>query len=251
MHLKQKIVANELTIGSWITIGSTSIPEILSSAGFDWLTIDMEHSSINLQSAQELIIAIKSKKISPLIRVGKNDELIIKQAMDIGADGVIVPMVNNKEDALQAVSSVKYPPMGNRGVGLYKAQNYGIGFDNYKSWLDKSSIVIAQIEHIDGVNNIDEIISVEGIDAVIIGPYDLSASLGIPGQLSHYSLMEAMLKVETACFKKGKTLGSHVIKPDHSEINEKIKKGYRFIGFSIDFYFLGEKARVEMKGVNR
>ncbi|NQV78160.1 MAG: 2,4-dihydroxyhept-2-ene-1,7-dioic acid aldolase, partial [Lutibacter sp.] len=151
--LKNKLNNNELTIGSWITIGHPSIPEILSNAGFDWLTIDMEHNSIDNSMMQNLISVIQSKDIAALVRVSKNEEVAIKHALDAGADGIIVPMVKNKDDALKAIEYVKYPPIGRRGVGLSRAQNYGYGFEDYKKWLNESAVIIAQIEHIDGVNN--------------------------------------------------------------------------------------------------
>jgi len=249
MKLKQKLKLNNQTIGSWITIGHHSIVELMASAGFDWLTVDMEHSAITLDKAQELILAIQSSKMDALVRVGANDELLIKRVMDSGADGVIVPMVNSKNDVEKAINSVKYPPMGTRGVGLSRAQNYGIGFEEYKEWLRDMSVIIAQIEHIDAVENIRKIIEVDGIDGIIIGPYDLSASLGIPGELDHPLLAEAIKEVESACKEKSFTMGYHIIKPDHREVLNKIKSGYSFIGFSLDFYFLGDKARSEMKGL--
>jgi len=249
MNLKQKLKLNEVTIGSWITIGHHSIIEIMASAGFDWLTIDMEHSAITLDQVQELILAIHSKNISALIRVGSNDAVLIKRVMDAGGDGIIVPMVCSKSDAKKAVEAVKYPPKGARGVGLARAQNYGIGFDEYKDWLNNNSVVIAQIEHIDAVDNIKEIISVDGIDGIIIGPYDLSASLGIPGELESPLLLNSIEKIEKACQHSNFPLGYHVIKPNHQEIQSKIKVGYTFIGFSLDFFFLGDKARSEMEAL--
>lgn len=249
MNLKQSLKKNELSIGSWITMGNSSIVEIMATAGFDWLTIDMEHSAITLDIAQNLIATIKANKMDAIVRVGKNDDLIIKRVMDAGADGVIVPMICNKKDAEHAVASVKYPPLGNRGVGLARAQKYGIGFDKYKEWVNTSSVVIAQIEHKDAVENIEDIINVDGIDGVIIGPYDLSASLGIPGELNSPLLAQLIKTVETVCKKTGFPLGYHVISSNHQDVLEKIKAEYSFIGFSLDFYFLGDKARSEMKAL--
>ena len=249
MSLKDKLIKNELTIGSWITIGHHSIAEIMATAGFDWLTIDMEHSAITIEKSQELILAIKSTGATSLVRVGLNDDLIIKQVMDAGADGVIVPMVCSKKDAERAVNAVKYPPNGNRGVGLARAQNYGLGFEEYKNWLKKDSVVIAQIEHKEAVKNIKDIIQVDGIDGIIIGPYDMSASFGIPGELDSPILLDAIKQTEQACRDANFPLGFHVIKPDHAEIIDKISLGYTFLGFSLDFLFLGDKARYEMEKI--
>jgi len=251
MKLKQSLIKNELTIGSWITMGHSSIVEIMATAGFDWLTIDMEHSTITLDITQNLIATIKANKMDALVRVGKNDELIIKHVMDAGADGVIVPMICTKEDAEHAVGSVKYPPIGKRGVGLARAQDYGIGFDKYKEWLKNDSIIIAQIEHKVAIENIEDIISVEGIDGIIIGPYDMSASFGIPGELDSHILLDAIKKVEMACKESNFPLGYHVIKPNHKEVQYKIDLGYTFIGFSLDFFFLGDKAREEMEELKK
>ena len=129
MSLKNKLKNNQLTIGSWITIGNSSVIEIMATAGFEWLCIDMEHTSIDLATAKMLITTIHANNIKALVRVSKNEEVAIKKVMDMGADGVIVPMIKSKKDAQMAIDFVKYPPTGKRGVGLYRAQNYGIGFE--------------------------------------------------------------------------------------------------------------------------
>ncbi len=250
-NLKQKLVNNDLTIGSWITIGHHSIIEIMASAGFDWLTIDMEHSVIELTEAQNLIAHIQSNGMEALVRVGKNEEVIIKRVLDAGANGIIVPMVNNKTDAIQAVEFAKYPPAGKRGVGLARAQKYGIGFEDYKKKLKEEIVVIAQVEHIESVNNLEDILSVEGIDGIIIGPYDLSGSMGKPGQFEDVDVKQAIKRVEEICKKLNKPLGFHVIQPENKELVNKIKDGYTFLAFSLDFLFLGEKVRMEMAEIKK
>jgi 2-dehydro-3-deoxyglucarate aldolase len=250
-NLKQKLKNNNLTIGSWITIGHHSIIEIMSSAGFDWLTIDLEHSAIELTEAQNLIAHIQANGMEALVRVGKNEEVIIKRVLDAGANGIIVPMVNSKSDAIKAVRYVKYPPHGKRGVGLARAQKYGIGFEEYKKKLEDEIVIIAQVEHIDSVNNLEEILGVKGIDGVIIGPYDLSGSMGKPGRFNDDDVKTAIKGVESVCKKLNKPLGFHVIPPDNKELNKKILDGYTFLAFSLDFLFLGEKARLEMSNIKK
>ena len=245
--LKQKLKNNELTLGSWVTIGHQSVIEIMASGGFDWLTIDMEHSVIELERAQQLIGHIQANGMEALVRVGENAPNIIKRVMDAGANGVIVPMVNSGSDAERAVKSVKYPPIGNRGVGLARAQNYGIGFDEYREKLEKEAVVIVQIEHIKAVENIEDIINTPGVDGMIIGPYDLSGSLGIPGQFDHKSVVDALKHVEKVCKDSKFPLGFHVVPSDNDLLVKKIEEGYRFLAFSIDFMFLGNKLRDEMK----
>ncbi len=244
--LKKKLQNQEVTIGSWITLGHTSIAEIMARAGFEWLVVDMEHSVITLDITQQLIQVIEGCGVVPLVRVGENNPNIIKRVMDAGAYGVIVPMVNTKEEAEAAVKAVKYPPLGTRGVGLARAQGYGDKFDEYVATVNEESVVIAQIEHIDAVNNLDSILSVEGIDGCIIGPYDLSGSLGVPGNFEHSDVLAALKKVEQTCQKKKVALGIHIIQPDYKLVPQRISKGYTFLAFSLDTLFLGNSCREQM-----
>lgn len=247
--LKIKLRNNELIIGSWITLGNPSVAEIMAQAGFEWLTIDMEHSVITLDIAQQLIQVIEGYGVVPLVRVGENNPNLIKRVMDAGAYGVIVPMVNTKEDAEAAVKAVKYPPIGTRGVGLARAQGYGFNFDEYAATINEESVVIVQIEHIDAVDNLNSILSVEGIDGCIIGPYDLSGSLGIPGNFNHPKVETALKTVEEICKEKKVALGMHIIQPDYNLVVEQVSKGYTFLAFSLDILFLGTICREQLKAV--
>ena len=245
--LKSKLKNNQLTIGSWITIGCPGIIEIMASAGFEWLVIDLEHTAINLETVQILISTIQYYNIKAFVRVSKNEEVIIKRVLDIGADGIIVPMITSKEDAQKAINFTYYPPLGKRGVGLYRAQNYGTGFEKYKKWLKNKVVIIAQIEHIDAVKNIDDILSFNEIDGIIIGPYDLSASMGFPGEYHRKDVKDAIEKVKLSCKKHNKPFGFHVIESNPEKVIEKIKEGATFLAYSLDFFFLGDKAREGMK----
>lgn len=244
--LKQQLKNKEKTLGSWITIGHQAIIDILAEAGFNWLTIDMEHTAIDYNELQILIGFIQARGMAALVRVFKNEEVVIKRALDAGADGIIVPMISTGAEAKQAVDYAKYPPIGKRGVGLNRAQRYGFAFEEYKKWVDENLVVIAQVEHIDGVNNIEDIIATEGIDGVFIGPYDLSASLGIPGKYNEPIVVEALKKFEEACFKHNISMGYHVVEPAAQLVTDKFNAGYNFIAFSTDFLFMGKKAKAEM-----
>lgn len=247
--IKERLSKNQFTIGSWITLAHTAIAEIMCQAGFDWLTIDMEHSVIELAQAQELIRTIESYGVTPLVRVGENNSTIIKRVMDAGATGVIVPMVNSRADAERAIESVHYPPSGKRGVGLARAQKYGLGFEEYKLWLAKESIVVVQIEHIKAVENLGEILSVPGIDASIIGPYDLSGSLGCPGEFGNERVVEAIQEYEKVCYNLGKPMGFHLVEPDIYQANVMKKQGYNFLAVGLDTLFLGLKCRETLHGL--
>ena len=243
--MKQK----KFSIGSWVTLNHYSIAEIMADAGFDWLCVDMEHSVTDYSEAQQLIAAIQAKGVKAYVRVGENNNRIIKRVLDAGADGIIVPMVNSIEDAIKIINSVKYPPLGNRGVGLARAQNYGFGFNNYKDNIADDIKIIVQIEHVDAINNLDDILSLDAIDGTFIGPYDLSGSMGKPGRYNDTDVKDVIKKYEITAKKYDKLMGYHVIEPDYKLVDEKIKSGYNFIAFSLDTYFLGTIIRNQIKKI--
>ncbi len=235
----------EVSIGSWMSMAHVSIAEILADAGYDWVVVETEHTAIDVSEVLPLLIAISSKGCVPLVRLAWNDPIQAKAVMDSGAAGVIVPMVNSKQDAELAVKSVKYPPLGFRGVGLARAQGYGTTFDQYVKNANEDGLLIVQIEHIDAVNNIEEILSVPGIDGTFIGPYDLSMSMGIPGQLNHPEIQKAKQRVLKATRDKGLAPGIHLVHPHSAEREIKLcaAEGYRFIALGTDILFLGDACR--------
>ena len=249
--LKKRLAKKELTIGSWIQIGNTDVAEIMAKAGFDWLVIDMEHSAISISQAHSLIQVIDLAGCVPLVRLSNNDSVLIKRIMDAGAHGIIVPNVNSVDDAVKAVKATQYPPAGTRGVGLWRAQGYGFDFERYKEWQKENSIVIVQIEHIDGVNDLEAILSTEGVDAFIIGPYDLSASLGIPGEFEHSDFKNALDKVNRVSKEMDALMGTHVVLPEVSVFEQKVSEGYRFIAYSIDTLLLGFSFREDLNCIRR
>jgi len=243
--LKDKLRNKELTIGSWLSFGFTQTCEIMAKAGFEWLVIDMEHTAIDDSQCLNLIQIIESNGITPLVRVGKNDPLHIKSAMDAGAHGIIVPMINSVEDAEKAIDALYYPPIGSRGVGLGRAQNYGNGFEEYKKWSKNESVFIAQIEHFEGVQNLDAITSLEKVDGFIIGPYDLSGSIGLPGEWNNPLVVSELDKVQKHLIHSLKPGGYHVVHADHSELSQRIDEGYRFIAYGDDMVFFSDTINKE------
>lgn len=248
MSLKNKLKNNQLTLGSWIMMGNPMSVEVMVLAGFEWLVIDIEHTSIDLQTTENLIRTIQANNIKALVRVSKNEEVIIKKVLDMGTDGIIVPMVSSKEDAIQAVNYAKYPPLGKRGVGLYRASGYGTKFEEYKKWVNEELVIIAQIEHIDAVNNIDDILQVEGIDGTIIGPYDLSGSMGYPGEFERDDVKEAVQKVLDKCKKYNIPSGFHVVDTNPEKLQDKINQGCTFLAYGIDYFFMRDAA---VSGMNK
>ena len=236
INLRSRLQKKELVIGSWITLGHPAIAEIMCKAGFDWLAVDLEHSAITIREAEELIRIIDLSGSTPLVRLTSNNVDQIKRVMDSGAHGVIVPMVNSVLDAEKAVSAVYYPPRGSRGVGLARAQGYGETFNHYIEWLNENAVVIVQIEHIDAVSNLKDIISVNGIDGFIIGPYDLSASMGIPGQFDNSKFIDVIKNINEITSSTSLARGVHIIEPDTEKLIQCINENYSFIAYSFFFF---------------
>ncbi|MFT4683499.1 MAG: 2-dehydro-3-deoxyglucarate aldolase [Flavobacteriales bacterium] len=202
------------------------------------MTIDLEHNTINQENLRNLIIAGQAKNIPIFVRVPKNDEVFIKKALDAGADGLIIPMINSRQDALDAKDNSYYPPIGKRGVGLSRAQGYRNNFDNYIKWSSENLTIIAQIEHIDAINNLEEIVEVKEIDGLMIGPYDLSASIGIPGNFDNQVVKDALDTFISKSKKNTTSIGQHIVPLEEWRFREAVEKGYNFIVYGTDFQFL-------------
>lgn len=247
INLKKKLSQKELTIGSWLSWGFSPVTEVMATSGFEWLVIDMEHTAIDYSEAHQMIQTIDLAGCVPLVRVGDNDPLIIKRVLDCGAHGIVVPMINSVEDAKRAVAAAYYPPKGTRGVGLSRAQNYGMGFHAYRERALEQTIVIVQIEHISGVENLEAILSVEGVDGFIVGPYDLSASLNQPGNFDHPDVKKALIEVQTVMNLSEKPGGYHVVHTNHDDLQNCINKGYQFIAYGDDMVMFAQKVKDEVQ----
>lgn len=246
---RERVRARETLLGTWITLGHPAVGELLAECGFDWLVVDMEHSAIGISEAQALIQVISRTGGVPLVRMSDRDPTGIKRVMDAGAAGVIVPDVRDSAQAAASVAAVKYPPAGKRGVGLGRAQGYGLGFETYRDWVTEGSTVIVQIEHVDAVDRIEDIAGTDGIDGVIVGPYDLSASLGIPGELADPRVLELVARVPAAAAAAGISAGFHVVQPDEAQVADRVAQGFNLIGYSLDTLMLGASYRSALDGL--
>lgn len=234
--LKNKLLERQITFGSWLQIGHPASVEVLDDVGFEWLVIDCEHGVIDLETAANMMRAMK--RAIPVVRVAENSTISIRQALDAGACGVIVPMVNTEHEAEQAVKAAKYSPLGERGFGFCRANNYGVSFDDYVKRANDEIIVVVQVEHIKAVENIKEILKIEGIDGIFVGPYDITGSMGIPGQLDN-SQMDAILhKIIEACKESGKSAGIHDVRPTSNSVDSFLNKGFTFLALGIDAVFM-------------
>ncbi len=231
------------TIGSWLQLADPSLAEIMARGGFDWLTIDLEHSATSITDAARLIRIGDLAGVPMLVRLSGHDTEQAKRVLDAGASGIIVPMVNTPEEAERMVAAAHYPPRGTRGVGLARAQGYGVDFDAYRDGRAGEICVIAQIEHIDGVRNLDAILDVDGIDGFFVGPYDLSGSLGRPGDFENPGVRSALDEVGAHITADGPFAGIHVVEPDLDKLAQAVSAGYRFIAFASDMLVFSHRIR--------
>lgn len=233
-RLKQR----ELLLGTMLSLPSPETAEIISHCGFDWLFLDGEHSPASVLDWQRVMQAVGGRSAC-MLRVPVNSEVHIKKALDIGADGIIVPMINSAKQASDAVAWSHYSPQGRRGIGPGRASRYGKNLAAYIERANEDLALILQIEHIDAVTNIDEIVNVEGVDALFIGPSDLSASMGKTGQFDDVEVCAAMDKVADACRQRKLPLGYFGMTA--TSIEPFIAAGYSLIcaGTDADFVTRG------------
>jgi len=242
-NLKKALEEGKTVSGPFLKFTDPAAVEVMGFAGFDFVIIDEEHGPISMQSAQNMIRAAESVNITPVIRVGSNDEALILRALDIGAQGIEIPQINKKSDAIQAVKSVKYSPQGERGMCRYvRAANYS-SMDKFKYFkcANRETMIIPHIEGIEGIKNLDEILSVQGIDVIFIGPYDLSQSLGIPGEVNHPLVIEKMQEVVSKCKEKNVAVGTFA--DDIKTAKSWISLGVQYMAFSVDVGILYETSK--------
>jgi 2-dehydro-3-deoxyglucarate aldolase len=229
------------TVGSWLQLADPALTEMMAGAGFDWLCIDLEHTTTSIAQAGEMIRIGTLAGAPMLVRLSGHDPEQIKRVLDAGAQGIIAPMVSSAAEAERIVEAASYPPQGTRGVGLARAQAYGTGFDEYLDGPATDIAVIAQIEHIDAVKNLGAILEVDGIDGFFVGPYDLSGSLGRPGDFDHPDVKSALEAVEEFVTADGPVAGIHVVEPDATKLNEALDRGYRFVAFASEMLIFSHR----------
>ena len=233
------------SIGTWLSLPNESVAEIFAKAGYDWVVIDLEHSSININQAEQLIRVIDLAGSKPFVRLSGHSSSQIKRVLDAGAKGILAPMVETKAQIDSIISACHYPPSGNRGMGLARAQGYGEA--NAKSEYiltnSKNIEIYAQIESVAGIANLDSILSQE-IDGYFIGPYDLSASLGNPGVFGSDAFINAEEEILRASKQHQVKAGYHLVEPNPEQIPLLVNKGYDMIAFSVDIRMLDLSARL-------
>ncbi len=231
--IRETLKRGNPSLGSWIQIPNASISEIIGQAGYDWAAVDMEHGSISLNQLPDLFRALELGNTLPLVRVAKGDPKECKQALDAGAGGLIIPMVESAKQLKKIIKYMSWPPSGTRGVGFSRANLFGKNFNEYLKEAQEP-FVVAMIEHINAVEQLDDILNVKGLDAILIGPYDLSASMKITAKFNDQNFLDIMQVIKNKSENAKIPCGIHIVEPDEFELKKKIDDGYKFIPYSID-----------------
>ena len=234
--LRQRLSNRGISIGSWIQIPHASIAEIMGEAGYDWVAVDLEHGSISLQQLPDLFRALELGNTLPLVRLAEGHPKGCKQALDAGAGGVIVPMIETAQQLEMVRDACCWPPSGTRGVGFSRANLFG---KNFSTYVDEAQapLLVAMIEHVRAVEQLPEILAVRGLDAILIGPYDLSASMGMTAEFDNLELKSILNRIHELAVVANIACGIHVVEPSSNLLHQQISAGYRFLAYSGDAMF--------------
>jgi 2-keto-3-deoxy-L-rhamnonate aldolase RhmA len=246
--IKLKLKAGQPVIGTWQGLDCPGNAEILADAGFEFIVFDLEHGHYTTTSLIACLDAVRRTDISPMVRVPANDAIILKQVLEMGPEGVVIPMVCSRKEAEAAVASCKYPPAGIRGIGSGRASHYGGEFKSYLAEANDNILVVIQIEHITAVRQINDIVGVPGLDSLFIGPMDLSASMGLTGQTTHPEIIDSIAKVMAAGKKAGLPTGMFCRDEEHAAA--MAARGMQFLAYGEDKSYLASAARASVRKIN-
>jgi 2-dehydro-3-deoxyglucarate aldolase len=248
MHpsFRERLLAHEPLIATLITLPSPELAEVCADAGFDWLFLDAEHGSLDLPAIQRIAQAV-GERCPLVVRVPAIEDVWIKKAMDIGIAGLMIPQVNSAVDAAAAVRRSKFPPAGVRGVGVARANRYGARLTDYLAHANARSAVIVQVEHIAAVHNLEQILDTDGVDAVFIGPYDLSASMGKAGQIADAEVQGAIARVRDACLRRSFPMG--IFAGDAGTARQALDQGFTLIGMGAEVTLLSGAAEQALRAL--
>jgi 2-dehydro-3-deoxyglucarate aldolase len=225
------------SLGSWMQIPNSSIAEILGQSGYDWVVIDMEHGSICTHQLPDLFRALELGNTLPLVRVAQGQPKDCKRALEAGAGGIIVPMVENAEQLTILRDACCWPPTGSRGVGYSRANLFGKNFDEYTIEAQQP-ILVAMIEHVNAVKELESILNVDGLDAILVGTWDLSASIGVTAKFDHPDFLAVMDQIQNIAENSKIPFGVHLAEPSQNKLQIKLNEGFRFLAYSTDSIFL-------------
>ncbi|MBS0185072.1 MAG: 2,4-dihydroxyhept-2-ene-1,7-dioic acid aldolase [Proteobacteria bacterium] len=244
MLLKNKL-SHQPIFAAWQQLPSPQITFSMASLGFDWIVVDLEHTSMSIQDAETIFIAAESLNCKPFVRLSSADPYLARRLLDAGALGLILPVVESKNSFDEFAQHCFFPPQGKRGLGLVRANRWGSHLEEYFN--EFKPILIAQIETKLGAESIQNILSSQFIDGIMIGPYDLSASLGSPGKFDDPFFKELCKTIREEAIRQKKMLGFHQVEPCLSKLETRIQEGYDFIAYGTDMIAL----RYALQGINR
>jgi len=241
-RLRARLRQGEATIGGWMQIPHGSIAEIMGRIGFDWVAVDMEHGAIGVPQLPDLFRALELGDTLPLARLAEGNERECKQVLDAGAAGVIVPMIESAAQLTQLRNACRWPPAGARGVGFSRANLFGMSFAAYAREA-QAPLLVAMIEHVRAIPELPRILAVEGLDSILVGPYDLSASMGITGCFDDPQFVAIMAEIRIQTQRGGVPYGVHVVTPSPATLRLRQQEGCRFLAYGTDAQFLLHGAR--------
>ena len=235
--IRNKMKRGQPTIGSWMQIPHGSVAEIMGAAGYDWVAVDMEHGSVSVAQLPDLFRSLELGNTLPLVRVAEGAARDCQQALDAGAGGIIVPNIKSADHLIAVRDACRWPPAGKRGVGFSRANLFG---DNFRSYTEEAQapLLVAMLEDVRALDELDSILAVEGLDAVLLGPYDLSASLHQTAKFNHPNYLRALRTILWKAQTFRIPLGIHVVEPSTTELKKRIRQGFRFLPFSMDSVLL-------------
>ncbi len=225
------------TIGGWMQIPHGSVAEIMGAAGYDWVAVDLEHGAIGVEQLPDLFRALELGDTLPLVRVAEGTAKDCKLALDAGAGGIIVPNVQSAAQLTSIRDVCRWPPAGKRGVGFCRANLFGRNFQTYGREA-QAPFLGAMIEDLRAVQALDTILRVKGLDAILVGPYDLSASLGQTAKFDHPDYLRTLQTILRHAGDLSVPVGIHVVEPSIPELRRRIRQGFRFLPFSMDSVLL-------------
>lgn len=242
--IRQNMRSGLATIGTWAQLPCPDCARILAQGGFDWVAADLEHGAFTRAILPDFFRAVESGGAIPFARLAEPLRKDIKAALDSGAKGLIFPMIETREQLDAAIGWCLYPDYGgSRGVGYCVANDFGQTFDAYREGDAGELLLVAQIEHIRAVDNLDDILSHPRLDAIMVGPYDLSGSLGMTGQLNAEPVQKTLRTIAAKAKAHGVPMGLHVVRSDPDEVRRRVEEGYLFMAYGIDTVFLWENAK--------
>ncbi len=232
-ELRARLRSGGHSVGSWMQIPHASVGEIMGHAGYDWIAVDLEHGAIDVNDLPDLFRALELGETLPFARLAKGDPKDCKQALDAGAAGVIIPMVEHASRLMELRDATRWPPAGSRGVGFSRANLFGKNFHEYAKEA-QSPFLVAMIENATAIDDLASILEVDGLDAILVGPYDLSASLGNVGEFDSDAFGAAMQRIRALAAKHEIACGVHVVQPIPEDLVARLEQGYRFLAYGID-----------------